>query len=419
MEALIQFAHESREIRELTEAAVEHPPVQGVVIDVDDVWLALWYLGQLGDRDFTRTCEALAAYGRLRQGNAPYYLGRTGELPHWVLSYLLWGNEQLSGVPAAPLDLGWEPPYWSEIRQLSGSFEGPPVVVKVCLRPPYEGRPADLPVLPPSTLRVMFEVRPVASLSRLPSVLSAIFGNRARRPAIVEGGVAVQAGGPGSGTLGGVVEDSIGARYGVSCSHVCADGADVRMGRDGAGRVIGTVYHRSDLRRRPRGEDCNPWAEMTTNEIDVALIRLTARSEVAVVRDLGRVEALAGRSRLVPRQTVHFQGATSGAVERRIGGLALTYEFRVGEDDDDMAGGRTAWACFRNLFEVRAPSRRDRSSVQGGDSGAWVLSPGPSGHEWAGIVIGNDSLMGYAAFAETAVTWMQDAGVTLRRPSQR
>lgn len=387
MQFLIDFANEDREFQAILGRASEYAVVQGVVLDIDRLWLHLWATQgrQNGDRlrrllryypDFD-----LFGYGGLRF-SGPY-------------------------IPSRPLSRQdiekWRPEEWEWLTEYRGhSSRRWPLIVKVCLRPPAV--PDEL--IPTAAelydgdgrLQVEIEVRPRARLASNP--------RHSHSP--LPGGVSIGIGATDYGTLGLILTDVGGKHYGLTCSHVAAQGNSVNQPaiRDSrSAGVIGTSILSSVLTGCAQGAKCNPWSGITVNEIDAALIELGGSGipSLLEVLDIGSLTGITNRAALTTGQSVEVTGRTSGLNSLQLGGLAAWYSFDHGGQD----------YCFRNLFEVESPYGKP-GVIRQGDSGAAVCAPGASGTEWAGLIAGQDAFKGYAIYAESVADWLKIKGYHLQ-----
>ena len=159
---------------------MENTSVQGVVLQFDTFWLNGWtYTNRFGESEWERL---------LRRGG-------------WRLTDDV--HESQFPVPVRSVsDLQWRPVGWERHAELEGfNPEQPPVSVIVCLRPdatPVRG-------IESGRYRVVFETRPVATLSANP--------RHYRRPVV--GGLSTGVGGTVAGTMGGIVKD----RYCISSTE--------------------------------------------------------------------------------------------------------------------------------------------------------------------------------------------------------
>jgi hypothetical protein len=214
------------------------------------------------------------------------------------------------------------------------------------------------------------------------------------------------------GTLGGVVEDSAGVRYGMTCAHVIPSAASVEqpaLHDDAHATAIGTGAASIPLQQCPGTGPCNPYTGSPhIMTVDTRLVELAAGVSADLeVLSIGQLTGVVAKSSMAPGQDVTFVGRTSGNRVAQVGGLAVFYQLRV--------GGHAY--CFRDLFEIRWRSFL-RSIlgpvVRAGDSGAWVCAETAQGPGWCGQVIGEDRHVGYATFAENTVGAWSALGKQLR-----
>ena len=99
---------------------------------------------------------------------------------------------------------------------------------------------------------------------------------------------------------------------------------------------------------------------------------------------------------------MELTGSQSGNKVLEVGGLVQVCQFSL--------DGNTY--CYKNLFELRETYSHNKP-VQPGDSGAWVCQGEGSNIGWCGIVVGGDSLIGYAQFSEKVHAWIKGKGYDL------
>lgn len=188
-------------LAQLLGAFTEREDVQGAILTLDEGWFAAW---------------RLAETGRLHEWERRWREWRhfmPGPMPFWCGIGDPMGQEGESWIPTRRPDLSWRPRFWDEYTHFSGRGGGdlPPVRLIICLRPPEEDREKFRGIeLQETRLPISFEVRPLAFLANL--------HRTAARPLV--GGVSIGAGARTFGTLGGVVQDSSGERFGATCAHV-------------------------------------------------------------------------------------------------------------------------------------------------------------------------------------------------------
>lgn len=386
MDYLFEFAQRP-EIREVVAAASENNGVQGVVIDFDPFWLSLWQLrGSVGGDDVISYLEALVFRSRGSTGFDSFGFG-------------MYADYQRP-------DPSWQPPVWHEHSERLG-FAPSPFVVRIVLKPGIAERP---PFFETRAVRIIPETRPLAFLHRA--------NERLVRPLV--GGTFIGAVGSAStGTLGGVLEDRDGRRYGLTCSHVLPSGASVsqppaarRRWQEqlafwrASGETVGRCIASSGLVRAEG--PCNPYHDDgSANLVDAALVEFDPRVPTALqLLDGGPLAGLAKKESLHPGMPVETFGMRSGHRRARLGGLCVFYTLRLGK----------AAYCFRNVVELRNRSRDYgvwgslRRPTQPSDSGGWVTSAGSEGPEWCASIIGGDQVQGYAVLADFTWSWLEEAG---------
>lgn len=387
MDYLRTFAEEYG-LAEVVGSLANRPNVQGAILTLDEWWLTAW-----------RYKEA----------------GRSEEWERWRRMHRRWGPipypfiDTDIGTSAPPRifrrrpDLLWRPPGWDEFSHKAGHPEGgPPIRLIVCLLPPSSGKSLEIPEIPHSRLPVSFEVRPLARLST----------NQRERVRPVVGGVSVGTGTGVYGTLGGIVEDQEGQRYGMTCAHIFPSPTSVDQPArhdDAQATVIGTSTTSIALQRCPGIGPCNPYLNNPhVTSVDTTLVKLDddVTSDLQIL-SIGPLAGVVAKNSMTPGQEVAFEGRTSGHRIAEVGGLAVFYRLQV----DGQA------YCFRDLFEIRWRSIIHTllwPVVRAGDSGAWVCAETDRGPGWCGQIIGEDRRVGYATFAENNITAWSDAGKNLR-----
>jgi len=202
-----------------------------------------------------------------------------------------------------------------------------------------------------------------------------------------------------SGTLGGILEDSAGISYGVTCSHV-AQRNDVVY--DASGNQVGICIEDTDRKSLPSPRVCDPVTLKAPNPIpgngpdmnmlDCALIKMSAPVSRPAISSVAQS--------LSPGQSVVVTGAVTGKTRSWLGSLCLSYAF--------LGGGQSF--CFRDVIElVPQPSGILGSTTVPtlGDSGAWVLTDDQP-PDWAGLFFGQDGKRGFAIRAKWVHEWAQN-----------
>jgi len=384
MDYLRKFAEEYG-LEEIINRVAERPNVQGAVLTLDDWWLTAWKYEESGRReDWERLFRRWHHWGPIPS----LFNDIDNEMvsPPWF--------------PRRPPDLSWRPPGWNEYCQMGGRDPDMlPVRLIVCLRPPSTsiGETMGIPELPHSRLPVSFEVRPLARLST---------SHRTRVRPIV-GGVSVGTGPRVYGTLGGIVKDQYGVRYGMTCAHVFPSATSVEQPAlydDTHATTIGKSMSSIVLQHCPGTGQCNPYTQSPhITSVDTTLVELDASiaSDLEIL-SIGPLAGVVSKNSITPGQEITFVGRTSDNRIAEVGGLAIFYRLNM--------DGQTY--CFRDLFEIRWRSFIRTilgPVVQAGDSGAWVCAETDQGPAWCGQTIGEDRHVGYAAFAENTIAeWSKE-----------
>lgn len=377
MDYLIERANEYG-LKDIVSHYAKSNEVQGIVVGIDPWWLAAWQ---------RRGEESLYL---------DYFTRRFGVPADFTSLSLMFGYVPEAELPAATaMDLDWRPSSWRGPT----NHDLPPIIVTVAFKPDTdlgEFRSMDF------RLPVVKQIRPLARLA----------GNPQAKARPIVGGVSVGCGASGCGTLGGVLEDQNGRRYGLSCYHIFGSGSAVDQPAHvdaGSSGSIGKIAHALVPEVSQKGTPCNPYLGSGVNEFDVALIDLDqSLASNFEVMDIGPVHGLMPKAQITPGLNVEMTGRTSGYRQLQIAGIAVTYKFTDGVGDE---------YCFKNVFEVRWPSFARLLAgrpVNGGDSGAWICAQGTTGTEWLGMIIGEDRLQGYAILGENISAELSRAGFRTR-----
>ena len=378
----LREAAEELGLRNVLERVLDYEQVQGVVLTVDRLWLAM-KLRSADDRYFRMLRDFY------RHGFPPY--------PLPALPFELEENDRNWTLDAD--FFRQPPPYWEEFSRYFGNdWKKPPIIVKVCVLP---GENIERFQNIESNLPIIVEARPIASLSDS--------GPPLKRP--LEGGLSIGDSSGSVGTLGGMLTGNDGKRYGVTCQHVLKQKGKVyqpALPDGGAAPHIGEVVWDLAAPLTDR-KACNPYNSATRGQkieaLDVALVDI--EDSITGTNALG-IQAVAPASSLYPGLMIDLIGRTSGHRTLSVGALAVTYRFM------NESGG---YHCMHDLFEVRWPqfARTVLSRpISGGDSGSWVVAQGSKGPEWCGMVVGGDRVRGYATFAEHILNTTSAAGYSLR-----
>lgn len=359
MHQLRQYVNRIEGLAGFATEAAANPVTQGVVLDVNPIWLAAYRVARAGLR-----ADAF-------------------DMLHWSLwPVFLWEQLALSEtVEGDTIDFGWTDKAGrveNLIRNLMEDYHKPiptsafPFVVKVIARPVdtelADARARLVTLTASQNFFSLVETRPLGSLAASPG------------DSCLAGAV--------PGTIGGFLRDLNTADvYAATCGHVASKGTGVTV----SGTHIGVCCHSHAPSQLAPGQSCSP-ACAGANRLDLALI------------DVGNVTVanmVTGKAvQIASRQSIVMRGGMSGVNPFEVGGVVITY----------CPGNSNV--CFENLFEVRPASsggilnprlRTVLATVPTqGDSGAWLETS--SSQEWCGVLVAADSLMGYALEADDVVT---------------
>lgn len=330
---------------------------QGVVLDVNPIWLA--------------------AYRMARAGLRPDAFDM-----HWSLWPVLLTEDLFSSqtIEGDDIDFGWVDKVGrveNITRNLMQDFHKPmpasaqPFLVKVIAKPVgselAEARAQLVTYAASQNFFALVETRPLGRLAVSPG------------DACVAGGV--------PGTIGGFLRDQNGGGvYAATCGHVVSKGTSVTV----SGSPLGVCsYSRAPNQLAP-GQTCTP-ACPSANRLDLALIDVGSAQVANMVTGMA--------AQIASRQNIVMRGSMTSVNTFEVGGLVITY----------CPGNSNV--CFENLFEVRPPSSggilspRIRAALATvpaqGDSGAWVETAAAS--QWCGVLVAADTLMGYALEADDTI----------------
>lgn len=355
MHELVRYAQELSGLTSFVDSAMERPFVQGVVLDVNPLWLRIYQFEQAG--------------------LAPEVLPR-------FYGYSLPGLDSILIEPFdSTVDLAADirdRDSFAELLQFYFNREYSDFlskfIVKIVTRP--LGR-HDLE----EHARLLEMVRE----ARFPAVLEV----RSPGKIAMDIGDACESEGK-SGTIGGFLRDEHGKVYAATCGHVARQGSVITR----KGKVIGTCAYSCEPVDMAAGEVCDSHCTVT-NKLDFALIELNAGMFS------NRVSGIADE--VGCRESVYFRGAASGSNAYTIGGVLLRY----------CPG--TSNVCFENLIEIRPSISSNLNPIFAralarvpilGDSGGWVETISSS--EWCGVLVAVDDLFGYAQSARTVLDEAQD-----------
>jgi hypothetical protein len=343
------------------EAAAGNAVTQGVVLDINPIWLAAYRMSRTGLRS-----DAIDLHF------SPWPV---------LLMEDLFLSETIEGDV---IDFTW-PDKNGRVenltRNLMEDFHKPlpasalPFIVKVIAKPIgaelAETRAQLVALTASQNFFALVETRPLGRLAVSPG------------DACLAGNV--------PGTIGGFLRDQNSRNratiFAATCGHVVSKGTRVTV----SGNYLGTCSHSHPPNRLTAGQSCAP-ACSSANSLDLALIDL---GNATVTNSVTGIAA-----QISSRQSIVLRGAVTNVNTFEVGGLVITY----------CPGNSNV--CFENLFEVRPRTSggilnpRIRTALATvptqGDSGAWLETTSAS--EWCGVLVAADSLMGYALEADEVIT---------------
>lgn len=338
-------------ILSLSERLYSHPLRQGLILDLNPIWLAAYRIDAAGlsrellgddfDPILGRAAPVLDAIGIERDPRGEVDYGRRFD------SATRW-TRMVFGYKKEPLFT--------------------PYLVRIIARPVLVGE------------EKLFDARAALSDIARDAPFPAVVETRAPARLILAAGGSLTTSRGLRGTLGGFLQDLDGDRhYAATCGHVLDVGERI------AGEPnLAPCVHAWRPVVLEGSSRC--YAGCTTmTRLDLALVELP--DPIFAANDAKAVAEVVYQGDLV-----EMHGGASGARRYRVGGACVGYEI----------GG----ACWDRLYELRPPIRSGvvPPGVQvmaspppdNGNSGAWVIR---DRNDWCGVVVAADELFGYAISA--------------------
>lgn len=365
--------------------------VQGVILELDPWWLKAWRWREQSDP--------------INPAKAPGSDYPFGWWPGGPFSVSLPEDHPGPIRELEPGDLKWKPNWWKELPR-PGNINDPnsPVSLRVCLYPRF-GAPTQttLPNLAELNVNYVFEIRPVPQLAAAPTATL--------NPLV--GGASIGTGPAAYGTLGGLLQDNSGNRYGVTCAHVATGKAKVihPSPQDGGTQQIGYVSDFDLPKGFPPGMPITAANQAAhANNVDVALIEIDpAVASKLAVDTIGPIVGIFPNGSIQQWHPAIFAGRTSNI--RSVEFFAPVAYYNV----PDATG--TGTICFNDIRLIRWPPGGGTGGpppIQAGDSGAWLCVSGVNGYEWAAMAVAWDPQIGFAIPASAIETWWQSIKLNLR-----
>lgn len=370
---------------QITEQALEYPNVHGVIVDLHPFWMKCYKRHLMfpnEDSDLRYWLDPRYWYDYIRHGVMPPAINSI-----WHDDYYPYFQTTV------PMNIRWRPDHWKEFLGNRSNL-----VVRIQLLP---GSPSIRFEQKDNRVTIMQEYSAIPQLSTS--------DRKQLRP--LEGGVSIGHETTPAGTLGGILVDQKGERYGLTCGHVISKKDDTvdqpsRNEKKPSGSIGRCVY--TILPKPNNGAKCNPQNRAVLNDLDIALIHLEPDlpSNYSIV-NIGKIVKHTPSIELGTDMLIEFNGRTSGHKTLVIGGIGATQQIA-------NATGETC--CFKNLIEIKQPVLTDlliSRPVSGGDSGAWVIVNGNSGLEWCGMIVGENRQSGYAIHSEDIMANLESQGFQL------
>jgi len=141
--------------------------------------------------------------------------------------------------------------------------------------------------------------------------------------------------------------------------------------------------------------------------MDLSLIELNRGIDsIHEVTGIGIISGYCKKDDLQEGTMVELHGRTTGYKKLKLGDAIVVKRIKYKGQN----------YCFKDLVQVKAVTLRNlilHRPVSGGDSGAWICAQGASGTEWAGMIIAEDRLSGYAICSEDILSWLNGQGYKL------
>jgi hypothetical protein len=359
MHVLRPYVNRIEGLTTFVETAASNAVTQGVVLDINPIWLAAYRMARAGLRP-----------------DAFDMMMHWSPWPSFLAEDLF-----LSGtVEGDAIDFNWTDKAGrveNFIRNLREDYHkeipasAQPFIVKVIAQPvgpnQAETREQLVRLAASQNFFALVETRPLGRLAASPG------------DACLAGSV--------PGTIGGFLRDTTtGGVYAATCGHVVSKGTSVTS----SGKRLGICSYSHPPKKLAAGQACTS-ACPNANKLDLALVDLGSTSGTNIVTGIAAT--------IASRQSIVLRGGVTGVNTFEVGALVLTYSPGISS------------VCFENLFEVRPISSggilnpRIRTALATvptqGDSGAWVETTPAS--EWCGVLVATDSLMGYALEADDVI----------------
>ena len=381
MRCLREFL-ENKYVRSVVAACRESRAVQGILVEIHPLWMRAWRIGER----FNPIDPAAGYVDALSEGIYLTYLEKSLLTP-W-----------LPFRPLTAKDLQWRPHVSAEWG-LVGNYSSWPVIMRICLYPPYGKERVTPPQFRGEGFRILYEVRPVARLYSGP--------RGQHRPVL--GGVSVGVDSTHAGTMGGILTDGRRHYFGLTCAHVTGPMTKVEQPAhiDGKGSVIGDVVRTQLPPAFPsHAQRIKAVQKQYAAKVDASIVELHV-PEGSVPRlevlKMGKVTGLIELDDIAQGEELQLTGRTSDWQKVERSSVSPFYNVVNKQTGEEY--------CYENALIFREPT--GAAAAQPGDSGAWLCKEVGTDYLWAGMVVGGDSQLGLAVAARELENWWQAAGYQL------
>lgn len=390
MKIFKDFSENSR-FNELVDVTSRSKDVQGLVLEVNPMWIYLWRLNEKFGSDWLN--NRLKEWRRFGNGffPFPYFY----PIENYVLELSRYHLETDSWIPKSLFSLDKLKDFQDQIKQHLDFPETKEFfrlfIARVCLYPNSYQFESQFSTSEEDNFQIIYESRPISYL----------FNNSQKLHQPIKGGTSIGVSDNDFGTLGGfLIDDSTGRVYGLTCAHVVKDKLKIYHPAkfDFKKNIeIGFVIYKTVLKHLPYNFYESKNLDYANN-VDVALIAITENPIDNNIVDLGSVGELFPEDNLVPNTSVEFVGRSSGHKQ---------YLFADGDVKFyDFEFNNTKYR-YKDLIQIRQFGKLQNlisTPTMFGDSGAWLCTNSKIGFAWCGVVIGGNSQTGFAISSEKILT---------------
>lgn len=366
---------ENQYVQRIISACRESPAVQGILLQIDPLWMLAWRIGESVDpTDPQQGFEEALKRGNQSLFSLIHYFSLTSD-------YRLTPWRPFRAITEK--DLSWRPSDWP----VAGFYAQWPAIMRICL---YPGR-GEPPLFRGDGFQIRYEVRPIAEVYASPK--------DQHRPLL--GGVSVGVNSTDAGTMGGILVDRKGNYFGVTCGHVVGSVLSVEQPAriDRTGTLIGKV----DAVQVPapfpsHARKVSADQQKYAAKVDAALIEIDSgiSAELKVLK-MGRVTDFVAIDDIEQDEELQMTGRTSDWQKIQRSSVSPFYNVTNKTTGDEY--------CYENALIFREPS--GAAAAQAGDSGAWICKEVGSVYHWAGMIVGGDKQLGIAIAAAELKTWWE------------